>query len=105
MAKKPKGIDFARGVSLTKFTDGAMLQGHFKGEPILVARREDAYFAIGATCTDLVKLLGGIPKMYSSAARSQLATASSFQSLPHREFSDRRWPTRPSSEAGDRRTD
>ncbi len=49
--KKPKGPDFARGVSLTKFADGAMLQGHFKGEPILVARREDAYFAIGATCT------------------------------------------------------
>src|ERR1017187_1238582 len=51
MAKKSTGPDFARGVSLTKFTDGAMLQGHFKGEPILVARREDAYFAIGATCT------------------------------------------------------
>jgi NADPH-dependent 2,4-dienoyl-CoA reductase/sulfur reductase-like enzyme/nitrite reductase/ring-hydroxylating ferredoxin subunit len=49
--KKPKGPDFARGVSLTRFTDGTMLQGHFKGEPILVARREDAYFAIGATCT------------------------------------------------------
>jgi hypothetical protein len=28
-----------------------MLQGHFKDEPILLARREDAYFAIGATCT------------------------------------------------------
>ncbi|HEY4901208.1 MAG TPA: Rieske 2Fe-2S domain-containing protein [Terriglobales bacterium] len=51
MAKKPKGPDFARGVLLTKFTDGDMLQGHFKGEPILVARRADAYFAIGATCT------------------------------------------------------
>jgi len=49
--KKPKGPDFARGVLLTKFTDGDMLQGHFKGEPILVARRADAYFAIGATCT------------------------------------------------------
>jgi len=50
-AKKPKGPDFARGVSLTKFADGAMLQGHCKGEPILVARRADAYFAIGASCT------------------------------------------------------
>jgi len=49
--KKPKGPDFARGVSLTKFADGAMLQGHCKGEPILVARRADAYFAIGASCT------------------------------------------------------
>jgi hypothetical protein len=27
MAKKPKGPDFARGVLLTKFTDGDMLQG------------------------------------------------------------------------------
>jgi NADPH-dependent 2,4-dienoyl-CoA reductase/sulfur reductase-like enzyme/nitrite reductase/ring-hydroxylating ferredoxin subunit len=49
--KKPKGPDFARGVPLTKFADGAMLQGHFKGEPILVARRAGAYFAIGASCT------------------------------------------------------
>jgi NADPH-dependent 2,4-dienoyl-CoA reductase/sulfur reductase-like enzyme/nitrite reductase/ring-hydroxylating ferredoxin subunit len=51
MAKNPKGPDFARGVTLTKFTDGAMLQGHFKDEPILVARRNDTYFAIGAICT------------------------------------------------------
>jgi NADPH-dependent 2,4-dienoyl-CoA reductase/sulfur reductase-like enzyme/nitrite reductase/ring-hydroxylating ferredoxin subunit len=51
MAKKPKGPDFALGISLTKLTEGAMLQGHFGGEPIVVARREDAYFAIGATCT------------------------------------------------------
>ena len=49
--KKPKGPDFARGVSLTKFADGAMLQGHFKGEPILAARRAGTYFAIGASCT------------------------------------------------------
>jgi nitrite reductase/ring-hydroxylating ferredoxin subunit len=40
-----------RSASRSKFTDGAMLQGHFKDEPILLARREDAYFAIGATCT------------------------------------------------------
>ena len=49
--KKPKGPDFSRGVALAKFTDGAMLSGHFKGEPIVVARRGDAYFAIGASCT------------------------------------------------------
>lgn len=28
-----------------------MLQGHTKGKPILVARRGDGYFAIGAMCT------------------------------------------------------
>jgi NADPH-dependent 2,4-dienoyl-CoA reductase/sulfur reductase-like enzyme/nitrite reductase/ring-hydroxylating ferredoxin subunit len=44
------GPDFARGVALTEFTDGTMLQGHVAGEPILVARRGDAYFAIGAIC-------------------------------------------------------
>ena len=49
--KKLSGPDFARGVSLTEFTDGGMLQGHAKGEPILVARRGDTFFAIGASCT------------------------------------------------------
>jgi apoptosis-inducing factor 3 len=43
--------DFAQGVSLTEFSDGGMLQGHAKGEPILVARCRDTFFAIGASCT------------------------------------------------------
>ena len=37
--KKLSGPDFAQGVSLTEFTDGGMLQGHAKGESILVVRR------------------------------------------------------------------
>jgi nitrite reductase/ring-hydroxylating ferredoxin subunit len=45
------GPDLARGIPLTELTDGSMLQGHVKGEPILVARRGDGYFAIGAICT------------------------------------------------------
>src|ERR1700736_6698553 len=49
--KKLSGPDFAQGVSLTEFTDGGMLQGHAKGESILVARRGDTFFAIGASCT------------------------------------------------------
>ena len=49
--KKLSGPDFAQGVSLTEFTDGGMLQGHAKGESILVVRRGDACFAIGASCT------------------------------------------------------
>ena len=49
--KKPKGPDFARGVALAKFAYGAMLPGHFNGEPILIARRGDAFFAISANCT------------------------------------------------------
>ena len=49
--KKLSGPDFAQGVSLTEVTDGGMLQGHTRGAPILVARRGDACFAIGAICT------------------------------------------------------
>ena len=49
--KYPTGPDLAKGISLTELTDGSMLQGHVKGEPILVARRGDGYFAIGAICT------------------------------------------------------
>jgi nitrite reductase/ring-hydroxylating ferredoxin subunit len=53
MAEKKEltGPDFARGISLTELTEGTMVQGHVKGESILVARRGDQYFAIGASCT------------------------------------------------------
>jgi hypothetical protein len=43
--KELTGPDFARGISLTELTDGSMVQGHVKGEPILVAQRGDNYFA------------------------------------------------------------
>jgi apoptosis-inducing factor 3 len=49
--KKLTGPDFAQGVSLTEFGSSGMLQGHVKGEPILVARCADSFFAIGASCT------------------------------------------------------
>ena len=49
--KKLSGPDFTAGVSLGEFADGGMVQGHANGEAILVARRGDAYFAIGASCT------------------------------------------------------
>src|SRR6266849_5399814 len=53
MAEKKEltGPDLARGISLSKLADGTMLQGHAKEKPILVARRGDGYFAIGAICT------------------------------------------------------
>jgi apoptosis-inducing factor 3 len=53
MAEKKEltGPDLARGIALAELADGRMLQGHAKGEPILVARRGDGYFAIGAICT------------------------------------------------------
>ncbi len=49
--KQLSGPDLAQGISLAELSDGRMLQGHAKGEPILVVRRGDAYLAIGAICT------------------------------------------------------
>src|SRR5258708_15396830 len=49
--KKLSGPDFAEGVSIAEFAGGGMVQGDASGEGILVARRGDAYFAIGASCT------------------------------------------------------
>src|SRR5208282_2719041 len=49
--KKLSGPDFAEGVSISELADGGMVQGHANGEAILVARRGEAYFAIGASCT------------------------------------------------------
>jgi NADPH-dependent 2,4-dienoyl-CoA reductase/sulfur reductase-like enzyme/nitrite reductase/ring-hydroxylating ferredoxin subunit len=50
-AKKLSGPDLAKGVALSKVADGAMLLGHAHGEPVLLARRGDELFAIGAICT------------------------------------------------------
>jgi len=49
--KKLSGPDLTQGISLTELTEGGMLQGHAKGEAILVVRRGNAYFAIGGICT------------------------------------------------------
>ena len=49
--KKLSGPDFTEGVSLTEFSDGGVLQGHSQGESMLVARRAETFFAIGASCT------------------------------------------------------
>jgi NADPH-dependent 2,4-dienoyl-CoA reductase/sulfur reductase-like enzyme/nitrite reductase/ring-hydroxylating ferredoxin subunit len=50
-ASHDKGPDLAEGVSLDQLADGAMLPGHVGDDAILLARRGDAYFAIGAECT------------------------------------------------------
>lgn len=50
-ANTPSGPDLVKGVSLSSVADGAMLVGHAHGEPVLVARRGDEAFAIGAFCT------------------------------------------------------
>jgi NADPH-dependent 2,4-dienoyl-CoA reductase/sulfur reductase-like enzyme/nitrite reductase/ring-hydroxylating ferredoxin subunit len=48
---KPQGPDLAQGVSLDQLADGGMLGGHVGDEAVLLARRGDAFFAIGATCS------------------------------------------------------
>jgi NADPH-dependent 2,4-dienoyl-CoA reductase/sulfur reductase-like enzyme/nitrite reductase/ring-hydroxylating ferredoxin subunit len=45
------GPDFAQGVDVAAVADGTMLLGHKDGEAVLLARRGDEWFAIGATCT------------------------------------------------------
>lgn len=46
-----EGPDFEKGVESATVTDGEMLLGHAFGEAVLVAKRGDDFFAIGATCT------------------------------------------------------
>src|SRR6185503_14048312 len=47
----PGAPDFRAGIALSKLADGAMLLGHADGEPVLLARRGNEVFAIGALCT------------------------------------------------------
>jgi NADPH-dependent 2,4-dienoyl-CoA reductase/sulfur reductase-like enzyme/nitrite reductase/ring-hydroxylating ferredoxin subunit len=57
---KPKelsGPDFTQGYSFAKLRDGEMLRGHAEGEHVLLARRGDEVFAIGAACTHYGALL------------------------------------------------
>ena len=45
------GPDLAQGISLAELPDGGQLLGHSGGEPVLVVRRGEEIFAVGATCT------------------------------------------------------
>jgi len=45
------GPDLTQGVPLSDLPDGGQLLGHSGGEPVLVVRRGEEIFAIGATCT------------------------------------------------------
>jgi apoptosis-inducing factor 3 len=46
-----EGPNFEKGCDVDKVPDGGMLLGHAFDEAVLVARRGDELFAIGATCT------------------------------------------------------
>jgi NADPH-dependent 2,4-dienoyl-CoA reductase/sulfur reductase-like enzyme/nitrite reductase/ring-hydroxylating ferredoxin subunit len=45
------GPDLARGIGLDQLPDGGQLLGHNGGEAVLVVRRGEEIFAVGATCT------------------------------------------------------
>ncbi|MEO7062958.1 MAG: FAD-dependent oxidoreductase [Dokdonella sp.] len=45
------GPDLAQGVDVATIPDSGMLLGHAHGEPVLLVRRGEEIFAIGATCT------------------------------------------------------
>ncbi len=48
---KPSGPDLSEGVALTDLADGGMLLGHVGDEQVLLARRDDELFAVGAHCS------------------------------------------------------
>jgi NADPH-dependent 2,4-dienoyl-CoA reductase/sulfur reductase-like enzyme/nitrite reductase/ring-hydroxylating ferredoxin subunit len=45
------GTDLALGVATDTIGDGEMVTGHVGDDAVLLARRGDAFFAVGATCT------------------------------------------------------
>jgi 3-phenylpropionate/trans-cinnamate dioxygenase ferredoxin reductase subunit len=47
-ANKP---DFRNGFSIRGLSDGSMKLGHVDGEEVVLARRGDEFFAVGAHCT------------------------------------------------------
>ncbi|HTS21143.1 MAG TPA: FAD-dependent oxidoreductase [Casimicrobiaceae bacterium] len=48
---KPTGPDLASGVPVDSLADGAMALGHVGDDAVLLARRGNAFFAIGAACS------------------------------------------------------
>src|SRR5271167_2358613 len=45
------GPDLAQGIPLTDLAESGMLVGHCGGEEVLVVRRGDEIFAVGAHCS------------------------------------------------------
>ena len=45
------GPDLTKGVAVSAIADGSILTGHARGESVLLVRRGDEFFAIGAVCT------------------------------------------------------
>ncbi len=55
---KLSGPDLTQGIASDSLADGKMLVGHAGGEAVLLARRGNEVFAIGATCTHYSGPLG-----------------------------------------------
>jgi NADPH-dependent 2,4-dienoyl-CoA reductase/sulfur reductase-like enzyme/nitrite reductase/ring-hydroxylating ferredoxin subunit len=54
MSEAPKektGPDLTQGVAIDALADGAMVVGHVGDDAVLLARRGDEFFALGASCT------------------------------------------------------
>lgn len=49
--KKLEGPDLSAGVPVASIVEGKPLLGHVDGEQVVVVRKGDQFFAIGATCT------------------------------------------------------
>jgi len=45
------GPDLSRGIALSELQDGGQLVGHAEGEAVLLVKRGQEVFAVGATCT------------------------------------------------------
>ena len=56
--QKLSGPDLSEGVALAELGDGKMLLGHANGDAVLLARRGEEIFAVGATCTHYLGPLG-----------------------------------------------
>src|SRR5271169_60463 len=48
---KPTGPDLSQGILLDQLADGKMFVGHVGGEDVLLVRRGQDVFAVGAHCT------------------------------------------------------
>lgn len=50
-AKDAAKIDFKNGIPISELPDGKMLPGQVEGEEVLLVRKDDKFFAVGAHCT------------------------------------------------------
>src|SRR5438552_1579975 len=49
--EKPKGPDFTRGIAVDQIPDEGMIVGRVGEDDVILARRGDTLFAVGAHCT------------------------------------------------------